>query len=123
MDELIFQEFKAPETWKWCSTEKNQRSKDLSGHDIFLSERAARTIVAPWELEKSILIRRGLAGHKPEEAIPATVMFVKKIPDQPRRCSKAFRAGSVRRRYRSRRVLGDGSQFAVRTRKVSKKLR
>ena len=37
-------------------------------------------MLEPWELEKINLIRRGLAGHKPEEAIQRLLMFVKKFP-------------------------------------------
>jgi len=37
-------------------------------------------LLQPWELEKINLIRRGLAGHKPEEAIQRLLMFVKKFP-------------------------------------------
>ena len=43
--------------------------------------RAARNCCSqPWELEKINLIRRGLAGHKPVEAIERLLMFVKKFP-------------------------------------------
>jgi transcription termination factor Rho len=34
----------------------------------------------PWELDKINMIRRGLAGHKPVEAIERLLMFVKKFP-------------------------------------------
>jgi transcription termination factor Rho len=37
-------------------------------------------LLQPWELEKINLIRRGLAGHKPGEAIERLLMFVKKFP-------------------------------------------
>ena len=39
-----------------------------------------KAMLQPWELEKINLIRRGLAGHKPEEAIQRLLMFVKKFP-------------------------------------------
>src|SRR5438046_1500633 len=51
--------------------------------DIFLSgTRREELLMQPWELEKINLIRRGLAEHKPGEAIERLLMFVKKIPDQ-----------------------------------------
>jgi transcription termination factor Rho len=37
-------------------------------------------LLEPSELEKINLIRRGLAGHKPEEAIQRLLMFLKKFP-------------------------------------------
>ena len=49
--------------------------------DVFLSgTRREELLLQPWELEKINLIRRGLAGHKPEEAIQRLLMFVKKFP-------------------------------------------
>jgi len=62
---------------------ENQRPADLSGGGYFLSgTRREELLLQPWELEKINLIRRGLAGHKPEEAIQRLLMFVKKFPDQ-----------------------------------------
>jgi transcription termination factor Rho len=49
--------------------------------DIFLSgTRREELLLEPWELEKINLIRRGLAGRKPVEAIQRLLMFVKKFP-------------------------------------------
>jgi len=49
--------------------------------DIFLSgTRREELLLEAWELEKINLIRRGLAGHKPDEAIQRLLMFVKKFP-------------------------------------------
>jgi transcription termination factor Rho len=49
--------------------------------DIFLSgTRREELLLQSWELEKINLIRRGLAGHKPQEAIERLLMFVKKFP-------------------------------------------
>ena len=42
--------------------------------------RREELLLQPWELEKVNLIRRGLAGHKPGEAIERLLMFVKKFP-------------------------------------------
>jgi transcription termination factor Rho len=49
--------------------------------DIFLSgTRREELLLQSWELEKINLIRRGLAGPKPGEAIERLLMFVKKFP-------------------------------------------
>ena len=49
--------------------------------DIFRSgTRREELLLQPFELEKINLIRRGLAGHKPVEAIERLLMFVKKFP-------------------------------------------
>src|SRR5438045_9786823 len=49
--------------------------------DIFLSgTRREELLLQPWELVKINLIRRGLAGHKPGEAIERLLTFVKKFP-------------------------------------------
>jgi len=47
---------------------------------LFVRTRREELLLQPWELEKINLIRRGLAGHKPEEAIQRLLMFVKKFP-------------------------------------------
>src|SRR6476469_6339830 len=47
---------------------------------IETGSRMDELIFQPWELEKINLIRRGLAGHKPGEAIERLLMFVKKFP-------------------------------------------
>ena len=60
---------------------QDQRSAHLSAVDIFLSgTRREELLLQSWELEKINLIRRGLAGHKPGEAIERLLMFVKKFP-------------------------------------------
>ena len=51
-----------------------------SGKGTELGTRREELLLQPWELEKINLIRRGLAGHKPEEAIQRLLMFVKKFP-------------------------------------------
>jgi hypothetical protein len=49
--------------------------------DIFLSgTRREELLLQQFELEKINLIRRGLAGHKPVEAIERLLMFVKRFP-------------------------------------------
>src|SRR5204863_9322341 len=88
--------------------------------DIFLSgTRREELLLQPWELEKINLIRRGLAGHKPEEAIQRLLMFVKKFPTNTEML-KGIPGRSVRRRLPVFKAIGHGSQFAVRTRRFSK---
>ena len=70
MDELIFQEFKGTGNMELVLDRKISDQRIYPAVDIFLSgTRREELLLQPWELEKINLIRRGLAGHKPEEAI------------------------------------------------------
>jgi transcription termination factor Rho len=81
MDELIFQEFKGTGNMEMVLDRKISDQRIYPAIDIFLSgTRREELLLQPWELEKVNLIRRGLAGHKPEEAIQRLLMFVKKFP-------------------------------------------
>jgi transcription termination factor Rho len=81
MDELIFQEFKGTGNMEMVLDRKISDQRIYPAIDIFLSgTRREELLLQPWELEKINLIRRGLAGHKPEEAIQRLLMFVKKFP-------------------------------------------
>src|SRR5204862_407499 len=81
MDELIFQEFKGTGNMEMVLDRKISDQRIYPAIDIFLSgTRREELLLQPWELEKINLIRRGLAGHKPEEAIQRLLMFVKKLP-------------------------------------------
>ena len=81
MDELIFQEFKGTGNMEMVLDRKISDQRIYPAVDIFLSgTRREELLLQPWELEKINLIRRGLAGHKPEEAIQRLLMFVKKFP-------------------------------------------
>jgi transcription termination factor Rho len=81
MDELIFQEFKGTGNMELNLDRKISDQRIYPAVDIFLSgTRREELLLQPWELEKINLIRRGLAGHKPEEAIQRLLMFVKKFP-------------------------------------------
>jgi transcription termination factor Rho len=81
MDELIFQEFKGTGNMELVLDRKISDQRVYPAVDIFLSgTRREELLLEPWELEKINLIRRGLAGHKPEEAIQRLLMFVKKFP-------------------------------------------
>ncbi|MEO6871288.1 MAG: transcription termination factor Rho [Chthoniobacterales bacterium] len=81
MDELIFQEFKGTGNMELVLDRKISDSRTYPAVDIFLSgTRREELLLTPFELEKINLIRRGLAGHKPAEAIERLLMFVKKFP-------------------------------------------
>jgi transcription termination factor Rho len=81
MDELIFQEFKGTGNMEMVLDRKISDQRIYPAVDIFLSgTRREELLLQPWELEKINLIRRSLAGHKPEEAIQRLLMFVKKFP-------------------------------------------
>jgi transcription termination factor Rho len=81
MDELIFQEFKGTGNMEMVLDRKISDQRIYPAVDIFLSgTRREELLMQPWELEKINLIRRGLAGHKPGEAIERLLMFVKKFP-------------------------------------------
>jgi transcription termination factor Rho len=86
MDELIFQEFKGTGNMELMLDRKISDARIYPAVDIFLSgTRREELLLQPWELEKINLIRRGLAGHKPAEAIERLLMFVKKFR-RTRRC-------------------------------------
>jgi transcription termination factor Rho len=81
MDELIFQEFKGTGNMELVLDRKISDQRTYPAVDIFLSgTRREELLLEPWQLEKINLIRRGLAGHKPVEAIERLLMFVKKFP-------------------------------------------
>ncbi|CAN5472195.1 transcription termination factor Rho [soil metagenome] len=81
MDELIFQEFKGTGNMELVLDRKISDQRTYPAVDIFLSgTRREELLLEPWELDKINLIRRGLAGHKPVEAIERLLMFVKKFP-------------------------------------------
>ena len=81
MDELIFQEFKGTGNMELVLDRKISDQRIYPAVDIFLSgTRREELLLQPWELEKINMIRRGLAGHKPGEAIERLLMFVKKFP-------------------------------------------
>ena len=81
MDELIFQEFKGTGNMELVLDRKISDLRIYPAVDIFLSgTRREELLLEAWELDKINLIRRGLAGHKPDEAIQRLLMFVKKFP-------------------------------------------
>src|SRR5256714_10369320 len=81
MDDLIFKKFKGTGNMKMVLDQKISDQRIYPAIDIFLSgTRREELLLQAWELEKINLIRRGLAGHKPEEAIQRLLMFLKKFP-------------------------------------------
>ena len=81
MDELIFQEFKGTGNMELVPDRKVSDLRIYPAIDIFKSGTRREELLLPAEdLHKINVIRRGLSGHKPEEAIERLLSFVKKFP-------------------------------------------
>jgi transcription termination factor Rho len=81
MDDAIFQEFKGTGNMELVLDRKISDQRIYPAVDIFLSgTRREELLLQPWELDKINVIRRGLAGHKPIEAIERLLSFLKKFP-------------------------------------------
>ncbi|MBV9127476.1 MAG: transcription termination factor Rho [Verrucomicrobia bacterium] len=81
MDEVIFQEFKGTGNMELVLDRKISDMRVYPAVDIFLSgTRREELLLQEWELHKINVIRRGLAGHKPIEAIERLLSFLKKFP-------------------------------------------
>ena len=81
MDELIFQEFKGTGNMEMVLDRKISDLRVYPAIDIFKSgTRRDELLIPADQLHKINVIRRGLAGHKPEEAIERLLMFVRKFP-------------------------------------------
>jgi transcription termination factor Rho len=81
MDELIFQEFKGTGNMEIVLDRKISDQRIYPAIDIFLSGTRREELLIPEEdLHKISVIRRGLAGHKPIEAIERLLFFVRKYP-------------------------------------------
>ncbi|MEA3187366.1 MAG: transcription termination factor Rho [Chthoniobacter sp.] len=81
MDELIFQEFKGTGNMELVLDRKISDLRVYPAVDIFKSGTRKEELLLPADqLAKINVIRRGLSGHKPEEAIERLLMFVKKFP-------------------------------------------
>ena len=81
MDELIFQEFKGTGNMELVLDRKISDQRTYPAVDIFQSgTRRDELLVSEQDLHKINVIRRGLAGHKPVEAIERLLFFVKKFP-------------------------------------------
>lgn len=81
MDDLIFQEFKGTGNMELVLDRKISEQRIYPAVDIFQSgTRREELLLKPEELHKINVIRRGLAGHKPMEAIERLLFFIRKYP-------------------------------------------
>ncbi len=81
MDELIFQEFKGTGNMELVLDRKISDQRIYPAVDIFLSgTRREELLLSSEDLHKINVIRRGLAGHKPIEAIERLLFFIRKYP-------------------------------------------
>ena len=81
MDELIFQEFKGTGNMEMVLDRQISDQRIYPAIDIFKSgTRREELLLAVNDLEKINTIRRGLAGHRPPEAIERLLSFLKKFP-------------------------------------------
>jgi transcription termination factor Rho len=81
MDDLIFQEFKGTGNMELVLDRKISDQRIYPAIDIFQSGTRREELLIPEEdLHKIGVIRRGLAGHKPLEAIERLLFFIRKYP-------------------------------------------
>ena len=81
-DEAIFQEFKGTGNMELVLDRRIAEKYIYPAVDIFKSgTRREELIMAEHLLEKINLIRRGLAGHRPEEAMERLIFFLKRFPN------------------------------------------
>ena len=81
MDEVIFQEFKGTGNMELVLDRKISDMRIYPAIDIFQSGTRRDELLLPADsLHKINVIRRGLAGHKPVEAIERLLFFTKKFP-------------------------------------------
>ena len=81
MDDLIFQEFKGTGNMELVLDRKISEQRIYPAVDIFLSgTRREELLLSPEDMHKINIIRRGLAGHKPIEAIERLLFFIRRYP-------------------------------------------
>jgi transcription termination factor Rho len=81
MDDLIFQEFKGTGNMELVLDRKISEQRIYPAVDIFLSgTRREELLLSEEDLHKINVIRRGLAGHKPIEAIERLLFFIRRYP-------------------------------------------
>jgi transcription termination factor Rho len=81
MDDLIFQEFKGTGNMEIVLDRKISDQRIYPAIDIFLSgTRREELLLPPEDMHKVNIIRRGLAGHKPIEAIERLLFFIRRYP-------------------------------------------
>ena len=80
-DDLIFQEFKGTGNMELVLDRQISQKYIYPSVDIFRSgTRREELLLPPHQLERIYLIRRGLAGHKPIEAIERLLYFIDRYP-------------------------------------------
>jgi transcription termination factor Rho len=80
-DEVIFQEFKGTGNMELVLDRKIAEQRVYPAIDIFMSGTRREEVLIPAEdLHKIHIIRRGLAGYKPLEAVERLLFFMKKFP-------------------------------------------
>ncbi len=80
-DDLIFQEFKGTGNMELVLDRKIAQQYIYPAIDIFKSgTRREELLLPPYQLEKINVIRRGLAGHKPVEAVERLIHFLERFP-------------------------------------------
>ncbi|MEI8234099.1 MAG: transcription termination factor Rho [Verrucomicrobiota bacterium] len=81
MDDLIFQEFKGTGNMELVLDRKVSDLRIYPAVDIFMSGTRREELLLPEaDLYKINIIRRGLSGHKPAEAIERLLFFLNKFP-------------------------------------------
>lgn len=81
MDDLIFQEFKGTGNMELVLDRKISDLRVYPAVDIFQSgTRRDELLLSETDLHKINIIRRGLSGHRPAEAIERLLFFLKKFP-------------------------------------------
>ena len=81
MDDVIFQEFKGTGNMELVLDRKISDQRIYPAVDIFLSGTRREELLVPADdLHKIHVIRRGLAGYKPLEAMERMLFFAKKFP-------------------------------------------
>ncbi|MFV1994734.1 MAG: transcription termination factor Rho [Verrucomicrobiales bacterium] len=82
MDELIFQEFKGTGNLELVLDRKLSEQYVYPAVDIHKSgTRREELLLPPHQLEKIYVIRRGLAGHRPIEAMERLLSFIERFPN------------------------------------------
>jgi transcription termination factor Rho len=83
-DEAIFQEFKGTGNMELVLDRKVAENYIYPAVDIFKSGTRREELLLPEHtLHKIHMIRRGLSGHRPEEAMERLLFFLKKFPNNP----------------------------------------
>jgi transcription termination factor Rho len=83
-DEAIFMEFKGTGNMELVLDRKIAESYIYPAVDIFKSGTRREELLLPEHtLQKIHLIRRGLSGHRPAEAMERLLYFIKKFPNNP----------------------------------------